>query len=134
MTIKAFRSSLLFLCCALLLALPVLADAAPREMSAREVAAMLQTPPEGLTIIDVRTPQEFNAGHVAGAKNIDFFGSAFEATLLPLDRAKPYLVYCRSGNRSVGALEIMQKLGFTNLLHMSHGMNEWMREKLPLTK
>lgn len=66
-------------------------------------------------IIDVRTPDEFSAGHVEGALNIDIQSPDFENLILsqPLDGA--YLVYCRSGNRSAQAKTRMDALGFTDV-------------------
>jgi len=67
-------------------------------------------------LIDVRTPAEFASGHLEGADNIDVQSSDFAAKVSQLPKDAPYVVYCRSGNRSAAAIEQMQSLGFTNLL------------------
>jgi rhodanese-related sulfurtransferase len=85
-------------------------------------------------ILDVRTPAEFAEGHVAGAVNMDVQASDFEARLRPLDRAKTYLVYCRTGNRSRGAIQTMERLGFRSVFHMTEGIVGWQRQKLPLSR
>lgn len=67
-------------------------------------------------VIDVRTPEEFNSGHVEGALNISVEDPNFQNVIATLDPNADYLVYCRSGNRSAVAIDIMQSMGFTSLL------------------
>ena len=62
--------------------------------------------------IDVRTANEFQSGHVPGAKWIDIYASDFEQQIKKLDREKLYFVYCRSGSRSSQALSLMKSWGF----------------------
>ena len=66
-------------------------------------------------IIDVRTPEEFAAGHVRGAVNHDFNGGEFQTALPGLDKSVTYRLYCRSGNRSGQAAALMQQAGFTHV-------------------
>lgn len=67
-------------------------------------------------MIDVRTPEEYSAGHVEGAQNVDVTAGDFEAEVGRLDKAGEYLVYCQSGNRSASAAEKMAGLGFTDVV------------------
>jgi len=67
-------------------------------------------------IIDVRTPAEFNSGHLVGATNIDVQSAEFAAQVSQLPRDEQYVVYCRSGNRSQAAIAQMEALGFTDLV------------------
>ena len=71
---------------------------------------------ESRTIIDVRTPAEFAAGHIAGAQNIDVEAGDFAEKISTLDKKAPYLLYCRSGRRSAIAAEEMAKAGFTDIV------------------
>ncbi len=68
------------------------------------------------TVLDVRTPAEFAAGHVAGARNLDVEAPGFAAQLGALDPAGAYLVYCHSGRRSALAAEQMAKAGFGDIV------------------
>jgi phage shock protein E len=70
---------------------------------------------DGRTIIDVRTPAEYAAGHIAGAQNIDYEAADFGTRIEALDKAAPYVVYCRSGRRSALALSQMTAAGFTDV-------------------
>ena len=63
------------------------------------------------TVIDVRTPQEFDAGHVEGAELIDIQGPDFSDQVAALDTEGEYVVYCRSGNRSAAAAAQMEAAG-----------------------
>ena len=66
-----------------------------------------------VVVLDVRTPGEFQSGHIQGAINVDYEGLNFEGEVNKLDKAKTYAVYCRSGRRSGLATEVMAKNGFT---------------------
>ena len=66
-------------------------------------------------LLDVRTPEEYSAGHVAGARNLALAGN-FESEVARLPRDGRYVLYCRTGNRSAQAAEIMERLGFTDVL------------------
>jgi rhodanese-related sulfurtransferase len=83
-------------------------------------------------ILDVRTPAEFSAGHLAGAINIDFNADDFETKAGQLDKNKNYLVYCRTGHRSSGAVAMMKQNGFKSLKNMDGGISEWISRNLPV--
>lgn len=63
-------------------------------------------------IVDVRTPGEYQRGHLAGARNIDLQAPNFRQRVDALDRERSYYLYCRSGNRSGIAAAAMRDLGF----------------------
>lgn len=96
-----------------------------RLVSASEGAAIQADPPADLVILDVRTPEEFEAGHLEGATLIDFYDDDFRDQIADLDVDAPYLMYCRSGNRSGQAAAIMTELGFTNVADVDGGINAW---------
>ena len=100
------------------------------SVSAKVAYEMLEKDDSNLTILDVRTPEEFKAdGHLVGAKLIPV--DQLAKNLKMLDKSKKVLVYCRSGSRSVYASRVLEKNGFTPL-NMSGGINAWKSEKLPL--
>jgi rhodanese-related sulfurtransferase len=88
----------------------------------------------GFIILDVRTPEEFTDGHIDGAVLCNFQAPDFEKKVGELDRGKAYLVYCRSGNRSRGAVEVMVRLGFQRIYHMNEGIIAWQAKGYPLVK
>jgi rhodanese-related sulfurtransferase len=86
----------------------------------------------GIITLDVRTPGEFNEGHIDGAQLIDFQSGNFESEIETLDKSKTYAVYCRSGSRSGQAVKIMSDAGFTNLYNLNGGVIDWSSAGLPL--
>jgi len=76
-----------------------------------------------LTLIDVRDVEEFVTGHLPEATNIPFNDGTLEAQLSSLDPNVAYGVYCRSGNRSGQAVEMMKDAGFTNVVDLG-GLEE----------
>lgn len=72
---------------------------------------------DGAKVIDVRTPEEFAAGHLRGAINADVSGPDFVEILAGLDETVRYVVYCASGNRAGTAIETMRGLGFEDLIN-----------------
>ena len=87
--------------------------------------ALLHDPPSGLVVLDVRTPEEFAAGHIAGAVELDLQGETFEADVAELDRTTPYFVYCQSGNRSGQAVAYLQAHGFSSIYELEGGIGAW---------
>ncbi len=92
-------------------------DAAPEAAAAAAAASdvVRQIAQAGVVTLDVRTPEEFAAGHVQDAQNIDVSADDFRSRVNALPRQGAYVVYCRTGNRSAAAAEIMQELGFTQV-------------------
>lgn len=78
-------------------------------------------------IIDIRTPQEFNQGHIEGAININYFDHTFIEQIGKFDKAKPIFLYCRSGNRTSSAREKVAKLGFGEVYDLEGGVMNWTR-------
>ncbi len=108
-------------------AAPTVAGTTVRDLTPNEARQLLSTRGKeaGLVVLDVRTPAEFAAGHLPGAINMDALSTDFESRLGALDRARSYLVYCRSGNRSRRAIATMTRMGFSSLFHMPDGMQGW---------
>ena len=71
----------------------------------------VQAPVEAV-IIDVRTPEEFQAAHLDGAVNLDLNSGQFAQSIQNLDPEQTYLIYCRSGNRSAQATQLLRQAGF----------------------
>ena len=67
-------------------------------------------------VIDVRTPEEWNSGHLEGAVRIGIADADFTAQLAQLNPAADYYIYCRSGNRAGQAIDVMRSAGFTGEL------------------
>ena len=73
-------------------------------------------------LLDIRTPQEFAAGHIPGAVLLDFHHPAFRFELANLDRSAPYFIYCRTGNRTRQAMRLFRELGFASVVGLDKGI------------
>ena len=99
-----------------------------------DVQKFIELQNKGYTIIDVRTPEEFSDGYIEGASNIDFHSPDFGTNIEKLDKDGNYLVYCRSGNRSLKAVHLMKSLGFKNAYSLTGGINIWLSSGNPTVK
>jgi rhodanese-related sulfurtransferase len=84
-------------------------------------------------VVDVRTPEEFSAGHISGAKNVSLLDSDFDQKIKAFE-GKPILVHCASGARSARAVIKMTNLQFPEIYHMNAGMKGWQAAGKPVVK
>lgn len=103
------------------------------ELTAIQAAERLAADPE-IVIVDIRTPGEFADGHIDGALNIDFYQDDFFDRLRKLDPTRTYLVHCAVGGRSRTAQRAFASAGLHNVLHMTRGIEDWRRQRLPLVR
>jgi rhodanese-related sulfurtransferase len=87
-----------------------------------------------VVVLDVRTPEEFKAGHIAGAKNIDFKAPDFAKQASALDKSKTYIVHCGSGRRSTSSLDVFKEQKFSSILHLDKGFKAWEAAGKPVEK
>jgi len=81
--------------------------------------------PTGITILDVRTPTEFERERLRDAVNLDVSAGVFRDRAARLDRDGTYLIYCQIGTRSAHAASIMAELGFSKVYNMKGGIAKW---------
>lgn len=86
---------------------------------------------EGYQIIDVRTQEEYNEARIENSILIDFYDSDFYSEIDKLDKNGKYIVYCRSGRRSLTAVKYMNSIGIENAFHLAGGIIEWMSKGKP---
>jgi rhodanese-related sulfurtransferase len=105
-------------------------------VSAKEAADLIDkhVGDSDFAVLDIRTPGEFQSGHLKSAILIDFYSQTFADQLSRLDKEKKFLIYCRSGNRSARSLEIFKKLKFQKIYHMANGISTWNSEGFPVVK
>jgi len=83
-------------------------------------------------LLDVRTKEEFKSAHLEGALNLDYYSPNFGEELENLYEEGIYLVYCRSGNRSMRAVDMMKTMGFKTLYNLSGGITSWKAKGYPV--
>ena len=84
-------------------------------------------------LLDVRTPEEFESGHIAGAQNINVNDNSFVEKINALPKDKAIYVYCRSGKRSLKAAGILSENGFNNIYNLDNGIMGWQSNGFPVT-
>lgn len=81
---------------------------------------------ENAIVLDVRTPEEVNEGIIEGATVFaDYKSSDFAKEVEKLDKSKTYIVYCRSGGRSLAASEYLISQGFQHIYNLEGGISNW---------
>lgn len=106
------------------------ATAAYKNLSVEEFARLAAD--KRNVVLDVRTPEEFQAGHIPGALNLDVTAPDFQAKAALLDRNKVYLVHCASGVRSARACARLNQLDFPNLYNLPGGFRAWAKSGKPV--
>lgn len=93
------------------------------NISTDELAIKLDSVDENIVFIDVREPNEYEAGHVPGIKNLPL--SVLSEDTADFSKSAEVIIICRSGNRSMQAAEKLQGYGFSKLVNVQGGMNDW---------
>src|SRR6185436_13014910 len=96
--------------------------AEPKNISIDETAKLLSKD-TNVVVLDVRTPKEFEAGHIKGATNINFQDKDFAKRVAALDKSKTYVIHCAAGGRSGRACEQIKTMDFKSILHMNQGFS-----------
>jgi len=135
------RAGLIFLTAVILFGFILPSCSAQQEqsitaLSPKEASKLVETHTgdSDFVILDIRTPGEYQSGHLKNATMIDYYSKSFVDDIGRLDKQKSYLVYCRSGNRSARSMDLFKKLQFQKIYHLSSGVNGWISEGLPLVK
>lgn len=79
-------------------------------------------------LLDVRTPGEYESGHLEQSLNIDWNSNDFSNQVTKLDKNTPVFVYCASGGRSHAAYQRLQQMGFTEIYELEGGIRNWQAE------
>lgn len=104
-------------------ALPTIPIQAVTHLSAEEASNLVAQNPS-LTVVDVRTPAEYERGHIRGAINLPVSEISWKAPQL-FQKDQPLLVYCGSGRRSLSAVRSLNRLGFSSVFNLSQGISAW---------
>lgn len=94
----------------------------PKDININELKEISQNS-EKVILLDVRSPQEFNEGHLNGAINIPLYELETCCSCKLKDKDRVIIVYCQSGVRSKKAIRILNKNGFKNLYHLKNGLD-----------
>jgi phage shock protein E len=132
------QTRIAYLLVAALLGAGAMANPPPPEgaplISQADLLERLDARDSDLVVLDVRTPAEFAAGHVPGARNVSHDVLATRLGELAPMREKQVVLYCRSGRRTLLAVETLRKAGFTKLLHLQGDYQAWEAGQRPIER
>jgi phage shock protein E len=103
------------------------------EVNSKQVNSMLQKDKKWI-VLDVRSAEEFNSGHIRGAVNIDIRQPDAFSKIDKLNKDAKYIVHCRTNHRSGMAVDHMLQSGFKNIYQMMDGWSGWSTNNLPVQK
>lgn len=106
----------------------------PRPIDLKAADFKKMTTEKDVVILDIRTVREFNAGHIKGAVNVDWYRRTFEVGVSKLPKDKKIIIYCRSGNRTSKAKYFLIGMGFKKVYNLYNGLNDWAMNKYMLVK
>lgn len=101
-------------------------------VSPADAAQVIADDPAGLIVLDIRTLEEFNEARLADAIMVDFYAEDFADQLDTLDKEVPYVMYCRTGNRTSEAVKTMKELGFLEVYEIEGGIVNWYEQGYPI--
>jgi phage shock protein E len=110
------------------------AESSTPPMSQFDLLTRMERKDPDLVVLDVRTPAEFAAGHVPGARNISHELLQSRIDELTELRHKQVVLYCRSGRRTALAVEVLRKAGFKRLAHLEGDYLAWESEQRPIER
>jgi rhodanese-related sulfurtransferase len=102
------------------------------QISQQELLTALKAPNHNIVVLDVRSAEEYENGHLVGAINVSHNTVAEKLHQLSQYKNSTVVVHCRSGYRAGIAENILAENGFSNLRHLTGDMNGWLEAKLPI--
>ena len=98
------------------------------QSSSKPITEVSQNELNSVILLDVRTPKEFEEGHVDKALNIDWFDSDFAEKIASIDKNETIYVYCKKGGRSAKAAILLDSLGYKNVVDLTGGYDAWAKK------
>lgn len=78
-------------------------------------------------LVDVRTTEEYESGHIQDAVNFDFYSDSFQKEILSLDKSSSIILYCRTQNRSTKTANFLKENGYKEITIIEGGITSWVK-------
>lgn len=95
------------------------------EVSSVNEISQIDFADQEVVLLDVRTAEEFEKGHILDAINLDYNSPEFELEIDKLDKNKTYYIYCKSGVRSAKACDVLREKGFEKIVNLKDGYKNY---------
>lgn len=99
------------------------------QIQTKPITAISQKELKDVILVDVRTPEEFNAGHLPSAININWYDADFTEQFSKIDKTKTIYFYCKVGGRSIKAADRLHSLGYKNVVNLEGGYDAWVKNQ-----
>ena len=78
-------------------------------------------------LVDVRTIEEYESGHIQNAVNFDFYSESFQKEILSFDKNSSIILYCRTQNRSTKTANYLKENGYKEITVLAGGITTWVK-------
>jgi len=95
------------------------------QSKAKPITEVSQNELNSVILIDVRTPEEFEAGHIDNAQNMNWFDKDFTKKMKAIDKKETVYVYCKKGGRSAKAAQLLDSLGYKKVIDLVGGYDAY---------
>ena len=79
-------------------------------------------------LVDVRTMEEYESGHIQDAVNFDFYSESFQKEILSIDKSSSIILYCRTQNRSTKTANFLKENGYKEITVLEGGITSWVKK------
>lgn len=110
------------------LALLLLLNFACAQISSKPITEVSQNELSNVILVDVRTPEEYQAGHLDNAKNINWYDKNFAEQFTSISKDETIYVYCKKGGRSAKAQQVLDSLGYKKVVNLEGGYDAHIKQ------
>lgn len=112
--------------CYVLLLISAVFNFSYAQMSSKPITEVSRNETNSVILLDVRTPKEFEQGHLWNARNIDWFDADFAKRITEFGKEETIYVYCKKGGRSAKAQQLLDSLGYKKVVNLEGGYDAWL--------
>lgn len=98
------------------------------QNSSKPITEVSQNELNDVILVDVRTPEEFTAGHIDQALNVNWFDLNFAKQMESIDKNETIYLYCKKGGRSAKAAHLLDSLGYKNVIDLEGGYDSYIKK------
>ena len=98
------------------------------QSKTKPITEVSQNELDSVILVDVRTPEEYQAGHLNNALNINWFDTDFMKQMEAVSREKTVYVYCKKGGRSAKAAQLLDSLGYKSVVNLEGGYDAFIKK------
>lgn len=99
------------------------------QINTKPIKEISQKELKNVTVVDVRTPEEFKQGHLPNAININWYDADFAEQFSAIDKNETIYLYCKVGGRSARATQKLDSLGYKNVVNLDGGYDAWSKKE-----